>query len=176
MTAKMALRRLPHLVWLLAVWIALWGQLSVANVLSGLAVVGLVALAFSDVGPRPASSLRVADVVRLAAWFVRALVTSTLQVAWAVLRSEPVKPAVIAFPMRDSGDAVVTLVADMITLTPGTLTLDVRSDGDDAVLYVHVLDLDDEDAIRADLDELQRLAIRAFGGPAAREHLQEATS
>lgn len=174
--SAMTLRRLPHLVWLLAVWVALWGQVSVANLLSGVVVITLVALVFTDVGPRPVSALRVGGALRLAAWFVKALVLSTFQVAWTVLRRRPVRPAVIAFPMRDCGDAVVTLVADLITLTPGTLTLDVRSDGDDAVLYVHVLDLDDEDTIRAELDELQRLAIRAFGGRAALAHLEEATS
>ena len=171
-----ALRRLPHLLWLLAVWCALWGSITVANVLSGLAVVGLVALAFSDVGPRPAAAVQVGDLLRLVWWFVKALLASTLEVAWAVVRSEPVKPAVIAFTMRDCSDAVVTLVGDMITLTPGTLTLDIRSDGKDSVLYVHCLDLDDEDVIRADLDELAELAIRAFGDRNARLHLQEAAS
>lgn len=165
-------RRLPHAVWLLAVWIALWGNVSVANIMSGALVVGAVAVVFADAGPRPASGLRVLDALRFVGLFGQSLVVSTLQVVVRVLRSEPVRPGIIALTMRDVSDAVVTLVADAITLTPGTLTLDVRSDGETAVLYVHVLDLDDEGAVRANLDKLQRFAIAAFGGRDALQHLE----
>lgn len=173
MNTTLILRRLPHILWLLVVWIALWGDLSVANILSGSIVVGIFAWVFTDVGPRPASPFRPRHAAKLLGWFARSLLQSTWEVARRVLGSDPVKPAIIAFPMRHVADSVVTLVADIITLTPGTLTLDIRSDGDDAILYVHVLDLDDELASRAELEELRRLAILAFGDAEALAYLEE---
>lgn len=172
----MMLRRLPHVVWLMVVWIALWGDISVANIVSGTIVAGLITWIFADLGPRPVTTFRPLGALKLVWWFITALVKSTLEVARLVLRSEPVKPAIITYPMRDVSDAVVTLVANAITATPGTLTLDVRADGDDAVLFVHVLDLDDEEGARADLDELVRLVLLAFGDREALEHLEEATA
>jgi multicomponent Na+:H+ antiporter subunit E len=161
-------------VWLLAVWIALWGNLSVANIVSGVLVVAGVAVVFAGVGPRPASGVQLVGVLRFIGFFCSALVVSNIEVVGKVLGSQPVRPGIIAFTMRDVSDAVVTLVADAITLTPGTLTLDIRSDGEHAVLYVHVLDLDEEESVRADLDELQRLALAAFGGRAERGHREDA--
>lgn len=173
MNLNMAFRRLPHLAWLLAVWIALWGNVSVANLVSGAIVVGVFAWAFTEVGPLPASRMNPIYVLMLLGWFAQHLVISTLEVARLVLRSADVRPAIIAVPMQGVSDAVVTLVADIITLTPGSMTVDVRSDGEDAVLYVHVVDLEDEDTVRADLNELQRLAMLAFGSRGAAEHAQE---
>lgn len=164
-------RRLPHAVWLLAVWIALWGDLSIANVVSGIAVVGVVIVAFAPIGPLPASPFRPVHALRLLGWWAKNLVMSTLRVVRKVFRREKVSPAILAFPMREVSDAVVTLVANIITTTPGTLTLDIRSDGTNAVLYVHMLDLDDEEAARADIRELQRLATLAFGDPARADQL-----
>lgn len=164
-------RRLPHAAWLLAVWIALWGNLSVANLVSGLLVVGAVAGLFSHIGPLPAAPVRPVYVLRLAGWWARNLVISTIRVVGKVFRRDPVSPAILAFPMQNVTDAVVTLVANIITTTPGTLTLDVRSDGHNAVLYVHMLDLEDEQAARRDIEDLQRLALLAFGDREATEHL-----
>lgn len=168
---NMVLRRLPHALWLFFVWIALWGNLSVANFVSGLLVVGAVVALFAHVGPLPAAPVRPAYVLRLLGWWAKNLVVSTVTVVRKVFRREPVSPAILAFPMQGVTDAVVTLVANIITTTPGTLTLDVRSDGRNAVLYVHMLDLEDEQAARADIEELQRLALLAFADRDATEHL-----
>ena len=50
------------------------------------------------------------------------------------------RPAIVAFPLTVKSDAEITLLANLITLTPGTLSVDVSEDR--AVLYVHVLTLD----------------------------------
>lgn len=176
MTVGTTLRRLPHAAWLMLVWIALWGNFSVANVLSGVVVVGLVTTLFADAGPRPVSSWRVVDAVRFLGFFTHALVVSTFQVARRVLDRTSVQPGIIAYTMHDVSDAVITLVADAITLTPGTMTLDIRSDGENAVLYIHVFDLLDEEGVRAGLDELRELAVRAFGGQKALDRVQESTT
>ena len=57
------------------------------------------------------------------------------------------RPAIIAYPLTVKSDAEITLLANMITLTPGTLSIDVAEDR--SVIYVHVLQLGDREALVA---------------------------
>jgi multicomponent Na+:H+ antiporter subunit E len=56
---------------------------------------------------------------------------------------------------------VVTLVANAVSLTPGTLTLELDRPGN--ILYVHVLHLRDLESVRRDVRSLEALVVRAFG-------------
>lgn len=161
-------RRWPTLVALILVWIALWGDLSVANVLGG-AVVAVAVMAFADrAQPRPTQHFNVVAALRYAATFARQLVVASWQVARAVVRPDQIRPGILAMPLYGASDAVVTLVANSITLTPGTLTLETeRREDDVAILYVHALDLTDADGVREDICQLEVLAVDAFAGPDA---------
>jgi len=166
-------RRWPTVVALVVMWIALWGQLSIANVLGGIVVALAVLMVSREVKPRPVQNLRPVPALRYAVTFTRQLVMASYQVALAVLRPD-VKPGIIAVRLHHVSDAIATLVANSITLTPGTLTLEIERDGDTAILYVHALDLSDVDAVRADIAEFEELAVAAFGGAAAQEaHLRD---
>jgi multicomponent Na+:H+ antiporter subunit E len=63
--------------------------------------------------------------------------------------------------MAFCSDLVITVVANAITLTPGTLTVELRRDP--TTLYVHVLHLSDLDEVRRDIRTLQRKVVRAIG-------------
>lgn len=154
------------LLWLTLVWVGLWGSPSPANVLGGL-LVGAVLLRTLPLEPEhspgrfsPLGALRFAGV------FLVALVQSSLQVLVLVLRRRPdPHSAVIAVPVRGGGDRLLTLVGNSISLTPGTLTLEVdRARG---LLHVHVLDVGADGQglaqVRRDIDRLQRAATRALG-------------
>jgi multicomponent Na+:H+ antiporter subunit E len=72
--------------------------------------------------------------------FLRELVLSALKVAWLVVQPKlRIRPAIIAYPLTVTSDAQITLLANMITLTPGTLSVDVSDDRN--TLYVHVIDM-----------------------------------
>jgi multicomponent Na+:H+ antiporter subunit E len=160
-------RRWPTLVALIVMWIALWGDLSLANVLGG-AAVAVVVMAFADrVQPRPTQHFNLAAALRYLATFARQLLVANWEVALAVLRPDDIRPGILAMPLYGASDAVVTLVANSITLTPGTLTLETERRGDVAILYVHALDLSDADGVREDICELEVLAVEAFAGPDA---------
>jgi multicomponent Na+:H+ antiporter subunit E len=60
-----------------------------------------------------------------------------------------IRPAVVAIPLDLKRDDQITIFANMITLTPGTLSLDVSDDK--KTLYVHTIDMDDIDKFRAEL-------------------------
>jgi multicomponent Na+:H+ antiporter subunit E len=63
------------------------------------------------------------------------------------------RPGVVAIPLDVQTDAEITLLANLITLTPGTLSLDVSTDR--RVLYIHVMyiDNDDVEAVRRKIKE-----------------------
>lgn len=151
--------------WLLVVWLALWGTVTPANLISGVAVavaVQLVALPSSDVG----FAFRPLRALRFIAYFAWQLVRASVVVAREVATPHSrINTGVVAVPLQGASDALVTLVADAVTLTPGTLTLEARRDP--PTLYVHVLHLHDVDEVRRSIRRTEVLAVRAFGSPEA---------
>ena len=176
-------RRHPFLLlWLTAVWVGLWGSFTAANLLGGLAVAAAVLalplpLSGSAVGAAGESgraTVRPLALLRFVAFFGYDLVRASLQVAALVLRPRArLRQAVVAVPVAGASDALLTLLANAISLTPGTLTLEV--DRQRAILYVHVLQVGHGpgavEQVRQSVVALQRLAVRAVGGTAAREAL-----
>ena len=78
--------------------------------------------------------------------FTRELFLSALKVAWlAVQPNLRIRPAIIAHPLTVTSDAQITLLANMITLTPGTLSVDVSDDR--KTLYVHAIDIESKEAL-----------------------------
>lgn len=95
----------------------------------------------------------------LAAGFVRELVVSTIDTVAAVLGDHrKLKPAILEVPLDVKSDAGITLFADMVTLTPGTTSIDVAEDK--SRLYVHALDVKDADASVAALKKSLEARVR----------------
>ncbi|PSP37671.1 cation transporter [Halobacteriales archaeon QH_7_65_31] len=98
--------------------------------------------------------------LRYLAVFLRELVTANVEVAYRVLSpSMPIDPDVIAVPLRVESDAAVTTIANSITLTPGTLTMD--HDTETNTLYVHAI-AGETDAVVAPIRTWEDYAIRIF--------------
>jgi multicomponent Na+:H+ antiporter subunit E len=158
--------------WLTALWVVLWRDPTVGNVVGGLLAAALVLVLFP--ARRPARSDHTLRPVPLAAflgWFSWQLVVANLIVAREVVtRRDHIRSGIVAVPLRGCSDLVVTVVADAITLTPGTMTLEVERDP--TVLYVHVLHLYDLERVRRDIATLHRLVVRAIGSPEAVGHLE----
>jgi multicomponent Na+:H+ antiporter subunit E len=69
-----------------------------------------------------------------------------LRVAWLALQPKiRLRPALVAYPLVVTRDAQITLLANMITLTPGTLSVDVSDDR--RTLYIHTLDTADAETL-----------------------------
>lgn len=159
-------RVLVLVVWFLVLWCALWGEFTVAKVVSGTVVaVGLVLLvrlpatAGARVGPGRIRPLR-------ALWFllyflVQVVRSNVVLARDIVTPGDATEPGIIGVPLHHCSDALVTLVANAFTLTPGSLTIEVSRHP--TVIYVHVLYLHDPEAVRADLLRFAELAVRAFG-------------
>jgi len=79
-------------------------------------------------------------------FFIKELVLSALNVAWLVVQPTiRLRPAFISYPLTVTTDAQITLLASLITLTPGTLSVDVSADR--KTLLIHVLDVADREAV-----------------------------
>jgi multicomponent Na+:H+ antiporter subunit E len=164
-------------IWLTALWLLLWADLSVANVLSGVAVsVAVVAVAGLPrvVRRRNDDAARVRPLATI--WFglyvLYKLVESNLVLAWEIVTPRNrINSGVVAVPLRTESSTAMMVVANVITLTPGTMTIEVR--GTPPVLYVNVLHLHDIDRVRSGLLHIEELSVHAFGSPAARAQLAE---
>lgn len=162
-------RRAPFAAWLVVVWVALWGDITVANVVGGVVVAAVALALFPSAAPRGGVTVRPLHAVRFLVYFLAKLIEANAVVAWEVLtpNNERVREGVVAVPVTGASDAVVTVVANAISLTPGTLTLDVHRDP--TILFVHVLHLRSIEQTRDEVHRLEMLALRAFGKEAAIE-------
>lgn len=133
-------------------WIALTGTFTPANFAIGFAI-GVVLLWLTQRLMPPSNYFRKApQVVGFILFFLWELVIANLRMAVIVLSPRPaIRPAVVAIPLDARSDAEITLLANLITLTPGSLYLDVSQDR--CVMYVHTMHVDDLDAFRRSIKE-----------------------
>lgn len=133
-------------------WAAATGSFSLLNLLFGGAVGGLALYLIRDRVEAPRLSRRLRRLLALTLLFCRELLMSAVKVAALVLRPDMhrvLTPGVIAFPLTVKSDAEITILASLITLTPGTLSVDVSPDRQH--LYIHALDVKDKEALVQDI-------------------------
>lgn len=165
------LARLPALLWLVVLWSALWGEASAANAITGTAVAVGVQLALPGAAPRPAGTVRPVRFARFLAYFVVKLLEANLVVAWEVVTpGSRINQGIVAVPLSGASDVVITGLANAISLTPGTLTLEARRDP--PTLYIHVLHLRSVEATRREVLYLELLLMRAVA-PHLREEIAQ---
>jgi multicomponent Na+:H+ antiporter subunit E len=145
------------------VWVAVTGAFTVPNLALGF-VFGAASLFFirNDIAAS-AFIFRPRRILSLAGLFVYELMMSAIKVATLVLRPKlDLKPGIFAYDTSLTKDGHITLLANLITLTPGTLTVDVSDD--ERTLYIHALDCSDVEATRADIrNGFEKKIKEAFG-------------
>jgi len=172
MTGSWSIRRLLVVLGLAAVWCAYWGEVSVANVASGL-LVGAVA---STIGNEASGRrIRLVPMMRLL-WvvFVDLVESTAVVVREVVTVVDDTDEAIIVVPIDSAGRNHLLLLYVAITLTPGTAV--VAGSHDEEVLYLHILHADRRDAIEEHVALLVRLAERAFPTSAPMPHDAEVSS
>ena len=154
-------------VWLLLIWVALTGSQSVAGVLIGAALAAALLTLFRPTQVKTSGiTFRPWQAVRFMAYFSFKLVQANVQVALAVARPERIreKRAVVAVPFIDVSDIATTLLANAVSLTPGTFIIEMRRDP--STMYVHFLKLDGVTDGTLAILEIQRRLVLAIA-PAA---------
>jgi multicomponent Na+:H+ antiporter subunit E len=150
--------------WLILVWILLWGTVSAANVLSGLAI----ALVITVLLPLPAvpieGRVHPLSLLRLVLTVAYYLALSSVQVAWlAVKPGPPPLSAVLRAHLAVKSDLVLALAVNIINLIPGSIVLEI--DQARRMIYVHVIDVGSERAVNrffSQVAEVERLMVASF--------------
>lgn len=146
-------------VMLALAWAAVTGSFSVLNLAFGFVLGGISLILIRDQVGSLSHFRRAIGAVVLAFTFVWELVKSSVNVAIIVLSpGRKLRPAIVAFPLSVKSDAEITLLANMITLTPGTLSMDVSDDR--SILYVHAIDAPDPDQVIADIRDTFEAQVR----------------
>ena len=89
---------------------------------------------------------------------------ANIDVAWRVIHPQlPINPGIVRVKTSLKTDTALTFLANSITLTPGTLSVDV--DKDDGLLYVHWIDVksrDTEGATRIIVERFEKILKKIF--------------
>ncbi|MGK0722925.1 Na+/H+ antiporter subunit E [Leucobacter sp. W1478] len=161
----LTLSELPLLIGLVLTWVALWHEVSLMSVLSGI-VVALFALRLFYLPPvLIAARFNVWWALRYVLYFFWHLAIASVQVAWLTFRpGPPPKTSIVAVRLRTKSDFILTMVGLTASLIPGSLIVEVDRYG--STLYLHVLNTptarETQHAVQAALD-IEELLIRAIG-------------
>ncbi|MCE8033490.1 MAG: Na+/H+ antiporter subunit E [Halomonas sp.] len=143
-------------------WVILSGDFSGLNLVVGL-VFGYITLVLIEpqVDALTGYPARVPRILAFLGFFIKELVQANLRVGFDILTPPwHMRPGVIAMPLAARTELEITMVANLISLTPGTLSLDVSDDR--KVLYIHAMFLDDEEELRRNLKEMECRALELF--------------
>lgn len=139
---------LPVIVWLTVVWLLLWGSITPLLVVGGLLTSALAVAVFPFPKVNLGGTLRPWPAVVLLARFLADLVVASFQVAWLALRpAAPPASAVIRVDLTTDSELRQTLTAELISLVPGSLLIELDSAG--RRMWLHVLDGSTPEAVES---------------------------
>ncbi|MCX6503363.1 MAG: Na+/H+ antiporter subunit E [Microbacterium sp.] len=168
-------RQLPFFLWLIALWMLLWGQFTLIAFLTGLIAAVVVTRVFRLPPVELSGRVNLWFGIVFVVTFLAAVVRGSLTVAWQVLdpRRYP-GTAVIAVPLLVDDDLILAHTAVTASLIPGSLIVDV--DRDRRILYLHVIGVHDDEDVehhRASVLRWERRIVKAVGSRAQVQRIRE---
>lgn len=166
--------QLPFALWLVALWMMLWGQFTPLAAISGVVVALFVTRVFRLPPAELSGRINLWYLLVFAVLFLGAVVAGSLQVAWLVLHPRRhARSAIVAIPLRTDDDLIMTHVGVTASLIPGSLVTD--TDRDRRIIYLHVFGVENMDEVeqqRAAVLRWERRIVRAVG---SREQIRQVT-
>jgi multicomponent Na+:H+ antiporter subunit E len=164
---RMLRARLLSVLWLTLVWVLLWGTFTPLSVVAGVLLAALVTVLFRLPPPPDRLPVRPLRLLSLVGFLLHDLIVSGVEVSWQVLRrGRDARGAIVAVPLLSRSDRVVTVIANAVSLSPGTMALQIDHDHD--VWYVYTLgprDLTGVERTRRRTLDMQRRVLAALGSP-----------
>ena len=138
---------LAFIVWTLLTWPFVEGKIDLQVVIAGLISSAVVALIFHEILPKEhhifISPVRIFWFLVYVPVFFYYVVMANFDVVYRALHPKmPIKPGIVKIKTNLKTDSGITALANSITLTPGTLTVDLTKDG---FLYVHWINVKSDD-------------------------------
>lgn len=134
------------------IWMILCWELSAATIVIGLGVAFLVSVVsghlFTEVPSHWLEGRRYGHALIYVGVFLKKCIQANMDVALRVIRPDmPINPGIVKVHTTLNSEAGLTFLANSITLTPGTLSVDI--DKDEKVLYIHWIDVKNKDPQQA---------------------------
>jgi multicomponent Na+:H+ antiporter subunit E len=148
------------------IWAALTGRFEPSNLMVGFLLGFLILWVSRRAFGNTNYFFKVPQLIGFIIYFIFELLVANIRVAYRILMPlENLQPRVIAVPLDTCDDLEITLLASLISLTPGTLSLDVSKEK--CFIYVHTMNADDPDVIRRQIKEgFERRLLRLTRGRA----------
>ncbi len=152
------MRRLIYFVLAFVIWILLTWQIDAQVVIAGLIASAIVAFLFHEILPKEhrifISPMRLFWLLVYVPVFFYYMMKANLDVVYRALHPKmPIKPGIVKIKTILKTESGITALANSITLTPGTLTVDLTDDGDPAsretFLYIHWINVKSDDIEQA---------------------------
>ncbi|WP_127819201.1 Na+/H+ antiporter subunit E [Microbacterium sp. CPCC 204701] len=164
-------RQLPFFVWLIALWMLLWGQFTWLAFLTGLAAAIVVTRVFRLPPVELSGRVNLWYGVIFVVTFVGAVVRGSLLVAWQVVdtRRNP-RSSIIAVPLLTDDDLIMTHTAVTASLIPGSLL--IEADRARRIVYLHVIGASTDDEVEAQRRAVLGWEARIVRAVGSREQLE----
>ena len=142
-------------------WTLLTGVFSYSNLILGLILGYIAILATKPLHGSSEYLWKIPNVITFAGFFLWELIKANIKVAYEVLTpTHNMRPGVISFNLTAKNDLEITLLMNLISLTPGTLSLDVSFDR--KCLYIHAIYADDLKKFQEQTKELERRLLEVL--------------
>jgi multicomponent Na+:H+ antiporter subunit E len=135
------------------IWAAMLGEITLFNLFTGFAL-GYLLLRFlsSSSEARPGYFLKAGRGIRFAGYCAWEIFKANLRVAHEVVSFRlRARPGIVAIPLDAESNYEICLLAALITLTPGSTTIDISDDR--RVLYAHIMFVDDPETARREIKD-----------------------
>jgi len=138
-------------IWILLAWPFVEGKIDIQVVVAGIIASAIVSVLFHEVLPKEhhvfISPVRVFWFLLYVPVFFYYVIVANFDVVYRALHPQmPIKPGIVKIKTSLTTDSAITALANSITLTPGTLTVDLTDDG---YLYVHWINVKSDDVEEA---------------------------
>jgi multicomponent Na+:H+ antiporter subunit E len=149
---------LAFIVWIILTWPFVEGKIDIQVVIAGLIASVIVAVLFHEILPKEhrvfISPVRVFWALIYIPVFFYYVIKANFDVVYRALHPKmPIRPGIVKIKTNLKTDSGITALANSITLTPGTLTVDLTDDG---YLYIHWINVKSEDIEQATKHIAQR--------------------
>ena len=150
---------LAFIVWVMLTWPFADGKIDIQVTIAGVIASAIVALLFHEILPKEhhvfISPVRVFWLLLYLPVFFYYMMKANLDVVYRALHPKmPIKPGIVKIRTNLKTESGITALANSITLTPGTLTVDLTDDG---FLYVHWINVKSDD-----IEEATKLIAQRF--------------
>jgi multicomponent Na+:H+ antiporter subunit E len=142
---------LAFIVWVVVSWPFVDGRIDLQMTVAGLIASAIVSVLFHEMLPKEHhiffSPIRIFWLLAYVPVFIYFLIKANFDVVYRALHPKmPISPGIVKIKTNLKTDSAITALANSITLTPGTMTVDVTDDG---FLYVHWINVQSDDVEQA---------------------------